>query len=158
MTTTPATDPRTMLRQVNLRVTGPRVAILDALETRPHSDAETVIQAVRDSYGKVSTQTVYDALHAMTAHGIIRRIEPAGQSALYERRVGDNHHHLVCRQCATIVDIPCAVGDTPCLTAAHESELSEGFDIDEAEVTYWGVCRACREGAAAASAASPVVG
>ena len=161
MTTTPATDPRTMLRQVNLRITGPRVAILDALETRPHSDAETVIQAVRDSYGKVSTQTVYDALHAMTAHGIIRRIEPAGQSALYERRVGDNHHHLVCRQCATIVDIPCAVGDTPCLTAAHESELSEGFDIDEAEVTYWGVCRACRacrEEAAAASAASPVVG
>ncbi|MCG7429095.1 Fur family transcriptional regulator [Dermacoccus nishinomiyaensis] len=158
MTTTPATDPRTMLRQVNLRITGPRVAILDALETRPHSDAETVIQAVRDSYGKVSTQTVYDALHAMTAHGIIRRIEPAGQSALYERRVGDNHHHLVCRQCATIVDIPCAVGDTPCLTAAHESELSEGFDIDEAEVTYWGVCRACREEAAAAPAASPVVG
>lgn len=158
MTTTPATDPRTMLRQVNLRITGPRVAILDALETRPHSDAETVIQAVRDSYGKVSTQTVYDALHAMTAHGIIRRIEPAGQSALYERRVGDNHHHLVCRQCATIVDIPCAVGDTPCLTAAHESELSEGFDIDEAEVTYWGVCRACREEAAAASAASPVAG
>ena len=145
MTTTPAPDPRTMLRDANLRVTGPRVAILDALEAHPHSNADAVLQAVRASYGKVSTQTVYDALHAMTAHGIIRRIEPAGQSALYERRVGDNHHHLVCRRCATIVDIPCAVGYTPCLTAAHESELSEGFDIDEAEVTYWGICAACRQ-------------
>ena len=147
MTTTQTSppDPRTMLREANLRVTGPRLAILEALENRPHSDADTVLKAVREGYGAVSMQTVYDALHAMTAHGIIRRIEPAGQSALYERRIGDNHHHLVCRRCATIVDIPCAVGETPCLTAAHESDLSAGFEIDEAEVTYWGVCAACRE-------------
>lgn len=143
-THTSGPNPRTMLREANLRVTGPRVAILDALEAHPHADADTVIRAVRSSYGNVSTQTVYDALHAMTAHAIIRRIEPAGRPALYERRVGDNHHHLVCRRCATIVDIPCAVGYTPCLTAAHESELGEGFDIDEAEVTYWGVCADCR--------------
>ena len=147
MTTTHTSppDPRSMLREANLRVTGPRLAILEALENRPHSDADTVLKAVREGYGAVSMQTVYDALHAMTAHGIIRRIEPAGQSALYERRIGDNHHHLVCRRCATIVDIPCAVGETPCLTAAHESDLSAGFEIDEAEVTYWGLCAACRE-------------
>lgn len=145
-THTPGPDPRTILREANLRVTAPRVAILDALEAHPHADADTVLRSVHASYGNVSTQTVYDALHAMTSHGIIRRIEPAGRSALYERRVGDNHHHLVCRRCGTIVDIPCAVGDTPCLTAAHESELSEGFDIDEAEVTYWGVCAECRAG------------
>lgn len=146
MTTTQTStpDPRTMLREANLRVTGPRLAILEALENRPHSDADTVLKAVREGYGAVSMQTVYDALHAMTAHGIIRRIEPAGQSALYERRIGDNHHHLVCRRCETIVDIPCAVGETPCLTAAHESDLSAGFEIDEAEVTYWGVCAECR--------------
>lgn len=146
MTTTQTSppDPRAMLREANLRVTGPRLAILEALENRPHSDADTVLKAVREGYGAVSMQTVYDALHAMTAHGIIRRIEPAGQSALYERRIGDNHHHLVCRRCATIVDIPCAVGETPCLTAAHESDLSAGFEIDEAEVTYWGVCAECR--------------
>ena len=134
-----------MLREANLRVTGPRLAILEALENRPHSDADTVLKAVREGYGAVSMQTVYDALHAMTAHGIIRRIEPAGQSALYERRIGDNHHHLVCRRCATIVDIPCAVGETPCLTAAHESDLSAGFEIDEAEVTYWGLCPDCAD-------------
>lgn len=158
MTTSPSPDARAALRSVNLRVTGPRVAILDALATRPHSDADAVLRAVREEYGKVSTQTVYDALHAMTAHGLIRRIEPAGQSALYERRVGDNHHHLVCRRCAMIVDIPCAVGYTPCLTAGHESELSEGFDIDEAEVTYWGICAACREAQANETAADGATG
>lgn len=134
-----------LLRDAGLRVTGPRVAILDALEQRPHSTADAVLRSVRSDYGSVSTQTIYDALHAMSSHGLIRRIEPAGQPALYERRVGDNHHHLVCRRCATIVDIPCAVGYTPCLTAAHESPLSAGFEIDEAEVTYWGVCAACRD-------------
>lgn len=142
---TTASEPGSALRAANLRVTGPRVAILEALTKQPHADADAVLRTVRADYGKVSTQTVYDALHAMAAHGIIRCIEPAGRPALYERRVGDNHHHLVCRRCATVVDIPCAVGYTPCLTAAHESEFSEGFVIDEAEVTYWGICPRCRE-------------
>lgn len=133
-----------LLRSAGLRVTGPRVAILQSLQAHPHSDAETVIRLLGENYGRVSVQTVYDALRAMTHGGIVRRIEPAGQSALYECRVGDNHHHLVCRSCATIVDIPCAVGATPCLTAAHESDLSRGFEIDEAEVTYWGTCAQCR--------------
>ena len=141
---TEALEPRTMLRSAGMRVTGPRVAILEALAAAPHSDADSVLRSVRANYGAVSTQTVYDALHALTHRGLIRRIEPAGQSALYERRVGDNHHHLVCRSCAKIVDIPCAVGYRPCLTAAHESELSEGFIIDEAEVTYWGYCPECQ--------------
>lgn len=138
-------EPQAMLRSAGMRVTGPRVAILDALAAHPHADADAVITSVRTEYGAVSTQTVYDALHAMVGKGLIRRIEPAGQPALYERRVGDNHHHLVCRSCAKIVDIPCAVGYTPCLTAAHESDLSKGFVIDEAEVTYWGYCENCQE-------------
>lgn len=137
-------EPQTLLRSAGMRVTGPRVAILDALAGHPHAQADDILRAVRGDYGPVSTQTVYDALHAMVGKGLIRRIEPAGQPALYERRVGDNHHHLICRRCSTIVDIPCAVGYTPCLTAAHESDLSAGFVIDEAEVTYWGYCQACQ--------------
>lgn len=136
--------PQEALRSAGLRVTGPRVAILDALAQHPHAKADVVISVVREGYGQVSTQTVYDALNAMVEKGVIRRIEPAGHSALYERRVGDNHHHLICRACGTVVDIPCAVGYTPCLTAAHESEFSAGFEIDEAEVTYWGYCPTCR--------------
>lgn len=141
--TTATAEPADLLRSAGLRVTGPRVAILKMLAAHPHSTADDVLRTVRDDYGAVSTQTVYDALHAMVGSGLIRRIEPAGHSALYERRVGDNHHHLVCRQCATIVDIPCAVNYTPCLTAAHESEFSAGYAIDEAEVTYWGICPRC---------------
>lgn len=144
MTTAAPETPEALLRAAGLRVTGPRVAILNVLEAHPHSDADAVLRHVRDDFGNVSTQTVYDALHAMSGLGLVRRIEPAGHSALYERRVGDNHHHLVCRNCATIVDIPCAVGYRPCLTAAHESELSKGFVIDEAEVTYWGYCPDCQ--------------
>lgn len=151
-------DAERLLRDAGLRITAPRRAVLAAVREHPHADTETLLAVVRARLGSVSHQAVYDVLRALTDAGLVRRIQPAGSVARYEARVGDNHHHLVCRQCATIVDIPCAVGDTPCLTAAHESELSEGFDIDEAEVTYWGVCRACREGAAAASAASPVVG
>ena len=137
-------EPQALLRSAGMRVTGPRVAILDALAAHPHAHADDVLKTVRSGYGAVSTQTVYDALHAMVGKGLIRRIEPAGQPALYERRVGDNHHHLICRSCASVVDIPCAVGYTPCLTAAHESELSAGYVIDEAEVTYWGYCPSCQ--------------
>lgn len=140
--TTP--DARELLRDAGLRVTGPRVAILETLADNPHSDADTVLHDVRESYGHVSTQAVYDALRSMSERGILRRIEPAGKSALYERRVGDNHHHLVCRTCAKIVDIPCVTGEAPCLTPVHESNESAGFVIDEAEVTFWGTCRECQ--------------
>ena len=133
------TDPSALLRGASLRVTRPRVAVLEALEKTPHADTDTVVQMVRTEIGSVSTQAVYDVLRALTDAGLVRRIEPAGSAARFERRVGDNHHHLVCRDCGTVVDVDCAVGRTPCLTASD----SRGFVIDEAEVTYWGTCPAC---------------
>jgi Fur family ferric uptake transcriptional regulator len=128
------------LRQASLRVTRPRVAVLSALVERPHADADTVATEVRREIGSVSTQAVYDVLRALTEAGLVRRIEPAGSSARYEVRTGDNHHHLVCRGCGAITDVDCAVGDAPCLVA----EDDHGFLIDEAEVTYWGLCPDCR--------------
>lgn len=127
----------------------PRLAVLDAVATRPHSDAERVAATVREALGTVSTQAVYDVLRACVNAGILRRIEPAGSSALYETRIGDNHHHLVCRACDTVVDVDCAVGGAPCL----EPDDNHGFAIDEAEVVFWGLCPACRsrEQSAAAS-------
>ncbi len=130
----------TALRQASLRVTRPRVAVLSALVERPHADADTVATEVRREIGSVSTQAVYDVLRALTEAGLVRRIEPAGSSARYEVRTGDNHHHLVCRGCGAITDVDCAVGDAPCLVA----EDDHGFLIDEAEVTYWGLCPDCR--------------
>lgn len=129
----------TLLRAAALRVTRPRVAVLEALEHHPHADTDTVVQFVREQLGTVSTQAVYDVLRALTQVGLVRRIEPAGSPARFERRVGDNHHHVVCRQCGALADVDCAVGEAPCLTAAD----SRGFVIDEAEVTYWGTCPAC---------------
>ena len=134
-----ATDVENALRGAALRVTRPRVSVLTALYAHPHADTDTVIRAVRDDLGEVSHQAVYDVLRALTGAGLIRRIEPSGSVARYESRVGDNHHHVVCRSCGSIADVDCAVGDTPCLIASDD----HGFTIDEAEVTYWGLCPTC---------------
>ncbi len=136
-----------MLRGAALRVTRPRVAALSALHDRSHADTDSIIGAVREDLGEVSHQAVYDVLRALTAAGLVRRIQPLGSVARYEARVGDNHHHVVCRSCGAIADVDCAVGNTPCLTAADDS----GYEIDEAEVIYWGRCPEC---VAATSAAS----
>ncbi|QIS17256.1 Fur family transcriptional regulator [Nocardia terpenica] len=133
-------DPRRRLREVGLRVTAPRVAVLDAVAAQPHSDADRVAATVRAQLGSVSTQAVYDVLRACVNAGLLRRIEPAGSAALYEARTGDNHHHLVCRHCGTVVDVDCAVGDAPCLDPSD----AHGFVVDEAEVVYWGLCPNCR--------------
>ena len=122
-----------------MRVTRPRVAVLSAVYDRPHADTDEIIGAARADLGEVSHQAVYDALRALTAARLVRRIEPAGSAARYESRVGDNHHHVVCRSCGVIADVDCAVGDAPCLTASDD----RGFVIDEAEVTYWGLCPEC---------------
>ena len=136
-----------MLRGAALRVTGPRVAVLRALHDHPHADTDSVISVVREDLGVVSHQAVYDVLRALTAAGLVRRIQPPGSVTRYESRVGDNHHHVVCRSCGAIADVDCAVGYIPCLTAADDS----GYEIDEAEVIYWGRCPEC---VAAGSAAS----
>ncbi|MHA6793493.1 Fur family transcriptional regulator [Pseudonocardia bannensis] len=128
-----------MLRGVGLRVTRPRVAVLSAVHAHPHADTASIIGAVRENLGEVSHQAVYDVLHALTAAGLVRCIQPPGSVARYESRVGDNHHHVVCRSCGAITDVDCAVGYTPCLTAADDS----GYEIDEAEVIYWGRCPEC---------------
>ncbi len=128
-----------MLRGVSLRVTRPRVAVLSAVHDHPHADTDSIIGAVREHLGKVSHQAVYDVLGALTAAGLVRRIQPRGTVARYESRVGDNHHHAVCRSCGAIADVDCVVGTAPCLTASDDS----GFVIDEAEVIFWGLCRDC---------------
>lgn len=128
-----------LLRGADLRVTRPRLAVLDAVYTHPHADTDQIIGVVRSDLGEVSHQAVYDVLRVLTAAGLVRRIEPAGSAARYESRVADNHHHLICRSCGTIADVDCAVGDTPCLTASDD----HGFTIDEAEVVYWGLCPDC---------------
>jgi Fur family ferric uptake transcriptional regulator len=127
------------LRGVALRVTRPRVAVLTVVHAHPHVDADSIIRIVRGDLGEVSTQAVYDVLRALTAAGLVRRIEPAGSPARYEARVGDNHHHVVCRSCGAIADVDCTVGDTPCLRAPD----GHGFTIDEAEIVFWGQCANC---------------
>jgi Fur family ferric uptake transcriptional regulator len=128
-----------MLREAALRVTRPRLAVLAAVHAHPHADTDSIFDAVRQELPKVSQQAVYDVLRALSAAGLVRRIQPAGSVARYESRVGDNHHHVVCRSCGVIADVDCAVGTTPCLSASDD----QGFSIDEAEVTYWGVCPDC---------------
>ncbi|MDO3649555.1 Fur family transcriptional regulator [Nocardia mangyaensis] len=128
-----------MLREASLRVTAPRLAVLTAVHEHPHADTDTILSRVRETLGAVSHQAVYDVLRALTAAGLLRRIQPMGTVARYESRVGDNHHHLVCRSCGLIVDVDCAVGEAPCLTAMDDS----GFVVDEAEVIYWGHCPDC---------------
>ena len=127
------------LRSHGLHVTAQRLAVLRAVSDRPHSTADDIDTAVRAELGAVSRQAVYDALGVLTEKGLLRRIQPARSSARYEDRVGDNHHHLICRSCSRMVDVDCAVGYTPCLTAADDS----AYEIDEAEVIYWGRCPAC---------------
>jgi len=128
-----------MLRSATLRVTRPRVAVLRAVYAYPHADTAALINAVRADIPDVSHQAVYDSLRTLTDAGLVRCIQPAGSVARYESRVGDNHHHVVCRSCGVIADVDCAVGDTPCLTASDD----HGFVLDEAEVVYWGLCPAC---------------
>jgi Fur family transcriptional regulator, stress-responsive regulator len=133
------TNAETTLRAAGLRVTRPRLAVLGVVQHHPHADTDQIIGLVRTEIGKVSHQAVYDVLRALTTAGLLRRIEPAGSTARYEARVGDNHHHVVCRSCGAIADVDCAVGHAPCLTASD----GHGFSIDEAEVVYWGRCPTC---------------
>lgn len=136
---TMAPDLQEMLRGAGLRVTRPRMAVLTAVRTHPHADTDTIIQAVREDLPDVSHQAVYDSLHTLTDSGLVRRIQPSNSVARYESRVGDNHHHVVCRSCGAIADVDCAVGEVPCLTASND----HGFEVEEAEVIYWGRCPAC---------------
>ena len=128
-----------LLRGAALRVTRPRLAVLTVVHAHPHADTDSIIAAVRRQSPTVSHQAVYDVLRALTSAGLVRRIQPSGSVARYEARVGDNHHHVVCRLCGAIADVDCAVGETPCLTASDD----QGFSIEEAEVTYWGACPEC---------------
>lgn len=137
-------DPRSLLRQHGLQVTAQRLAVLRAVSHHPHLTADDVYEAVHGEIGSISRQAVYDALAVFADKGLVRRIQPSGSPARFEDRVGDNHHHLVCRSCGRMVDVDCAVGFTPCLVASH----SAGFEIDEAEVIYWGRCPACLAAAA----------
>jgi Fe2+ or Zn2+ uptake regulation protein len=142
-----ATDHELLLRSASLRVTRPRLAVLAAVHAEPHADTDTVIRAVRRDLGEVSHQAVYDVLRALTGAGLLRKIQPSSSVARYEARVGDNHHHVVCRGCGAIADVDCAVGHAPCLEASQD----HGFVIDEAEVLYWGRCPACQTAADAAA-------
>ncbi len=135
-----AVEPTELLRTHGLQVTAQRLAVLRAVSSRPHTTADDVSEAVRSELGSISRQAVYDALTILTDKGLIRRIQPAGSPARFEDRVGDNHHHLVCRECGRMVDVDCATGETPCLTAAHDA----GYEIDEAEVVFWGRCPDCQ--------------
>ncbi len=128
-----------LLRGADLRVTRPRMAALTAVYEHPHADANSIVDAVRRDLGEVSVQAVYDVLGALTEAGLLRRIQPSRSVARYETRVGDNHHHVVCRSCGAIADVDCATGEVPCLTASDD----HGFEIDEAEVIYWGRCPDC---------------
>lgn len=141
------TDPAQLLREKGLQITAQRLAVLRAVAQQPHSTADDVAEEVRGEIGSISRQAVYDALGMLTEKGLIRRIQPAGSPARYEDRVGDNHHHLICRSCGKTVDVDCAAGETPCLTAASDS----GYLIDEAEVIYWGTCPECRKANAKAT-------
>jgi Fur family transcriptional regulator, stress-responsive regulator len=131
---------RRRLRAVGLRVTRPRLAVLAEVAAHPHADVEAIGAGARARLGSLSTQAVYDVVHALTAAGLLRRIEPAGSPARFELDTGDNHHHLVCRLCRQIVDVECAIGRAPCLQASDDA----GYLVDEAEVTYWGLCAACQ--------------
>jgi Fur family ferric uptake transcriptional regulator len=133
-------EPAALLREHGIQVTAQRLAVLRAVSASPHLTADSVADSVRAQIGAISRQAVYDALGVLVERGIIRRIQPAGSPARYEDRVGDNHHHLVCRTCARLVDVDCAVGETPCLVPLDDGN----FVVDEAEVIYWGTCPGCR--------------
>jgi Fur family ferric uptake transcriptional regulator len=132
-------DPSDLLRQHGVQITAQRLAVLRAVQRHPHATAEQVVEAVRAEIGAISLQSVYDTLNLLALEGLVRRIQPAGSPARFETRVGDNHHHLICRVCGRMIDVDCAVGAAPCLTAAD----THGYEIDEAEVIYWGRCPRC---------------
>lgn len=134
-----APDPAELLRQRGIQVTAQRLAVLRAVSAQPHISADAVADVVRAEIGAISLQSVYDALGMLVAEGLVRRIQPAGSPARFEDRVGDNHHHLICRICGRVVDVDCAVGSAPCLSAVDDM----GYEIDEAEVAYWGRCPDC---------------
>ncbi len=137
------TDYAERLRMADMRVTRPRIAVLEAVHANPHADTDTIFGSVRDALPEVSRQAVYDVLAALTTAGLVRRIQPSGLVARYESRVGDNHHHVVCRVCGVIGDVDCAAGEVPCLTPADDGGSLDGFAVDEAEVIYWGLCPDC---------------
>jgi Fur family transcriptional regulator, stress-responsive regulator len=141
----------TLLRQQGIYVTAQRLAVLRAVDARPHTTADEVAQTVRGEIGTISRQSVYDTLNALTERGVLRRIQPIGSPARYENRTGDNHHHLICRTCGRLVDVDCAVGERPCLTASDD----HGFQIDEADVTYWGYCPDCQQTPAPTASVPP---
>ncbi|OLT11988.1 transcriptional repressor [Actinomadura sp. CNU-125] len=143
MTASQSRNPAQELRGVGLRVTAARVALLETVRTGDHLGVEAIASGVRDRVGHISLQAVYEALHALTAAGLVRRIEPAGSPARFEGRVGDNHHHLVCRKCGAVKDVDCAVGHPPCLDPVDDA----GYLIDEADVTFWGLCPKCQAAA-----------
>lgn len=134
-------DPAQTLRRSGVQVTAQRIAVLKAISTQPHATAEELTESVRQSIGTISRQSVYDALSALEQAGLVRRIQPIGSPARFEDRVGDNHHHIICRNCGALADVDCAIGSAPCLTASN----SHGFEIDEADVAYWGRCPNCQE-------------
>lgn len=144
MTTSPSVDPAELLRRHGLQITAQRLAVLRAVGSRPHGTADEVAEAVRSEIGAISRQGVYDALAVLVDRGLVRRIQPAGSPSRFEQRVGDNHHHLVCRSCGQTVDIDCEIAQAPCLHPADD----RGYEIDEAEVVFWGRCPACRDAAA----------
>lgn len=146
-----SSDPAELLRQRGIQVTAQRLAVLRAVTSQPHITADGVAEIVRAEIGAISLQSVYDALGVLVAESLIRRIQPAGSPARYEDRVGDNHHHLICRICGRVVDVDCAVGSAPCLAAPDD----RGYEIDEAEVAYWGRCPDCVAQAAVASLSDP---
>lgn len=134
-------EPATLLRAAGLRVTRPRIAVIDQLRVAPHTTADDLAAAVRARLGKVSRQAIYDVLHALRSASIVRVIEPAGSPAHYELHAGDNHHHLVCRRCGALADVECALGAAPCLDPSQ----THGYAVDEAEVVFWGLCPTCAE-------------
>lgn len=139
--------PASELRGAGLRVTAGRTALLDAITTRPHSDAESILRVLKATHPGLSVQSVHNMLRDLSDAGLLRRIEPAGSAARYERRTGDNHHHLVCTACGTITDVDCTVGDAPCLTPSDAA----GYAMTSAEVTFWGVCASCQDAAGRAN-------
>jgi Fur family transcriptional regulator, stress-responsive regulator len=147
------TEPGDLLRQHGVQVTAQRLAVLRAVSDRPHGTADDVAETARAEIGAISRQAVYDALGVLVDKGLLRRIQPAGSPARYEHRVGDNHHHLVCRTCGRVVDVDCAVGAKPCLDAAD----ARGYEVDEAEVVYWGRCPECVAATSASSGGSSQV-
>lgn len=148
-----ATDARSLLREAQMRVTEPRVAVIEALEGRPHGSADELYASVATLLPTTSKQAVYNVLHDLTENGLARRIEPGDHPARYELRVGDNHHHVVCRGCGAIADVDCVVGHAPCLTPS----VDHGFAMVEAEVVFWGLCRTCQRAREATPASSPAI-